>query len=89
MERSEILATMSKLKLFGMKSAFDQIVTAAVKRQHEPQRIGIGLEFAGVDQPDQQGLLAVGVGLHPVASVGDLEVLEPGQGPGNHAGAKA
>ena len=39
MERSEILATMAELKLYGMKAAFDQIVTAAVKRQHEPQRV--------------------------------------------------
>ncbi len=39
MERSEILATMVDLKLFGMKAAFDEIVTTAVKRQHEPQRI--------------------------------------------------
>ena len=45
MERSEILAHMGELKLYGMKSAFDQIVGAAVKRQHEPQRV-IGDFFA-------------------------------------------
>jgi DNA replication protein DnaC len=39
MERSEILANMGELKLYGMKAAFDQIVGAAVKRQHEPQRV--------------------------------------------------
>ncbi len=39
MERSEILATMGELKLYGMKAAFDGIVAAAVKRQHEPQRV--------------------------------------------------
>jgi DNA replication protein DnaC len=39
MERSEILATMSELKLYGMKAAFDEIITTAVKRQHEPQRV--------------------------------------------------
>src|SRR5689334_19427971 len=39
MERSEILAAMSGLKLFGMKAAYDEIVATAVKRQHEPQRI--------------------------------------------------
>jgi hypothetical protein len=39
MERAEILATMSELKLYGMKAAFDEIITAAVKRQHEPQRV--------------------------------------------------
>ena len=39
MERSQILETMSGLKLFGMKAAYDEIITAAVKRQHEPQQI--------------------------------------------------
>ena len=39
MERSEILSTMSTLKLYGMKSAYDEILTTAVKRQHEPQRV--------------------------------------------------
>ena len=39
MERTEILATMGGLKLFGMKAAYDEIVSTAVKRQHEPQRV--------------------------------------------------
>ncbi len=39
MERTEILTTMSELKLYGMKAAFDEIITTAVKRQHEPQHI--------------------------------------------------
>ncbi len=39
MERTEILAAMSGLKLFGMKAAYDEIVAAAVKRQHEPQKV--------------------------------------------------
>jgi DNA replication protein DnaC len=39
MERSQILETMSGLKLFGMKAAYDEIITTAVKRQHEPQQI--------------------------------------------------
>ena len=39
MERSEILATMGELKLYGMKAAFDEIIATAVKHQHEPQRI--------------------------------------------------
>jgi hypothetical protein len=29
----------ARLKLFGMKAAYEEIVTTAVKRQHEPQRI--------------------------------------------------
>jgi DNA replication protein DnaC len=39
MERSEILEAMGKLKLYGMKAAYDEILTTAIKRQHEPQRI--------------------------------------------------
>jgi len=39
MERSDILGMMGDLKLYGMKAAFDEIVTTAVKRQHEPQRV--------------------------------------------------
>jgi DNA replication protein DnaC len=30
---------MSELKLYGMRAAFDEIITTAVKREHEPQRI--------------------------------------------------
>jgi len=39
MERSEVLEAMGKLKLFGMKAAYDEILTTAIKRQHEPQRV--------------------------------------------------
>ena len=39
MERSEILTAMGELKLYGMKGAFDEIITTAVKRQHEPQHV--------------------------------------------------
>jgi DNA replication protein DnaC len=30
---------MGQLKLYGMKAAYDEILTTAVKRQHEPQTI--------------------------------------------------
>jgi DNA replication protein DnaC len=39
MDRAEILSAMLELKLFGMKSAFDEVIDTAVKRQHEPQRV--------------------------------------------------
>jgi hypothetical protein len=52
MERSEILATMGELKLFGMKAAFDGIIAAAVKRQHEPQRV-IG-DFVSAEISEKQ-----------------------------------
>jgi len=30
---------MKKLKLYGMRSAYDEVVTTAIKREHEPQRV--------------------------------------------------
>jgi DNA replication protein DnaC len=39
MERSDILDAMGKLKLFGMKAGYDEILSTAIKRQHEPQRV--------------------------------------------------
>src|SRR3954462_8716799 len=39
MDRTRILDLMGELKLFGMRGAFDEVVTSALKRQQEPQRI--------------------------------------------------
>jgi DNA replication protein DnaC len=39
MERTEILDLMGKLKLFGMRAGFDEIIANGIKRRHEPQRI--------------------------------------------------
>jgi DNA replication protein DnaC len=39
MERTEILDLMVKLKLAGMKAAFDEVIANGIKRRHEPQRI--------------------------------------------------
>jgi DNA replication protein DnaC len=39
MERTELFDLMGELKLYGMKAAFDEIMTTAVKRQHDPRRI--------------------------------------------------
>src|SRR6201998_1278877 len=39
MERSQLFDLMGELQLYGMKAAFDEIMTTAVKRQHEPARI--------------------------------------------------
>ena len=39
MNRAQILATMNELKLFGMRSAYDEIIRTAVKRAHEPQQV--------------------------------------------------
>jgi DNA replication protein DnaC len=39
MERSQLLETMGGLKLFGMRTAYDEIIATAVKRRHGPQRV--------------------------------------------------
>jgi DNA replication protein DnaC len=39
MERTQILDLMGSLKLFGMRSAYDEVMAAGIKRQHEPPRI--------------------------------------------------
>ena len=38
MERTQILDLMGSLKLYGMRSAYDEIMGTALKRQHEPPR---------------------------------------------------
>ncbi|WP_010517937.1 ATP-binding protein, partial [Komagataeibacter oboediens] len=39
MERGPILQAMAELKLYGMKAAYDELVTHAVKRQYLPQQV--------------------------------------------------
>lgn len=39
MDRSDILELMAKLKLFGMRAAYDEVMALAIKRQYEPARI--------------------------------------------------
>jgi len=39
MERTDILELMGTLKLYGMRSAYDEVMATAIKRQHEPPRI--------------------------------------------------
>jgi DNA replication protein DnaC len=39
MERSDILELMTKLKLFGMRAAYDEIMATALKRRDPPARI--------------------------------------------------
>ena len=39
MERTKILELMSRLKLYGMRAAYDEVMTTGIKRRHEPPRI--------------------------------------------------
>jgi DNA replication protein DnaC len=39
MERTQVLDLMGKLKLYGMRSAYDEVMATGIKRQHEPPKI--------------------------------------------------
>src|ERR1700675_72695 len=39
MERTDILELMATLKLYGMRAAYDEVMTTGIKRRHEPPRI--------------------------------------------------
>ena len=56
MERTEILTAMGELKLYGMKAAFDEIITTAVKRQHEPQRVVGDLLNAEISEKEARSI---------------------------------
>jgi len=56
MERTEILEAMGTLKLYGMRAAFDEIVTTAVKRQHEPQRVVADLLQAEISEKQARSI---------------------------------
>ena len=39
MERTQILDLMGELKLYGMRGAYDEVMSTGIKRQHEPPQI--------------------------------------------------
>ena len=39
MERTEVLELMTQLKLYGMRAAYDEVMTAGINRRYEPSRI--------------------------------------------------
>jgi len=39
MERTQVLDLMGTLKLYGMRSAYDEVMATGIKRQHEPPKI--------------------------------------------------
>lgn len=56
MERSDILAAMGELKLYGMRSAYDGVLAMAVKRQHEPQQVVGDLLKAEIDEKQARSI---------------------------------
>jgi len=47
---------MGQLKLYGMKAAYDEIITTAVKRQHEPQQIVGDLLHAEISEKQARSI---------------------------------
>jgi len=39
MERADIFELMTRLKLYGMRAAYDEVMTTGIERRHEPARI--------------------------------------------------
>lgn len=51
LDRSDILDMMGSLKLFGMRSAFDEVISTAVKRQYERNASSKGYVYARFSRP--------------------------------------
>jgi DNA replication protein DnaC len=82
MERTQLFELMGKLQLYGMKAAFDQIMSTAVKRQHEPQRILGDLLKAEIDEKQARSIkYQLTVAKLPAAK--DLDAFEFGGTPIN------
>jgi len=56
MERTEVLAMMGELRLYGMKNAYDELLASAVKRQHEPQRFAGDLLKAEISEKQARSI---------------------------------
>jgi DNA replication protein DnaC len=56
MERSDVRDAMWKLKLYGMRAAYDETLTTAVKRQHEPQQIIGDLLTSGIREKQARSI---------------------------------
>ena len=71
MERSQLFDLMGELQLYGMKSAFDEIMATAVKRQHEPQQIIGDLLAAEINEKQARSIkYQLTVAKLPLAKVG-------------------
>ena len=56
MERTEVLDMMGTLKLYGMKAAYDEVVTTAVKRQYEPPKLVGSLLAAEISEKQARSI---------------------------------
>ena len=56
MERTEVLEMMGELKLYGMKSAYDETLATALKRKHEPQQLVCDLLKAEISEKQARSI---------------------------------
>ncbi len=56
MERTEVLAMMGQLRLYGMKNAYDELLATALKRQHQPQRFAGELLKAEISEKQARSI---------------------------------
>ena len=56
MERTDLLEMMTTLKLFGMRSAYDEVLATALKRQHQPQRFAGDLLKAEISEKQARSI---------------------------------
>jgi hypothetical protein len=59
MERTRVLDLMATLKLYGMRSAYDEVMATGVKRQHEPPRIVGDLLSAEIAEKQARSIIYV------------------------------
>lgn len=56
MERTELFEIMGSLKLYGMRASYDEIMSTAIKREHEPPRIVGDLLKAEVNEKQARSI---------------------------------
>ena len=72
MERTDVLDMMGSLKLYGMRTAYDETLAAAVKRKHEPQRFVGDLLKAEISEKEARSIrYQLGIAKLPLAK--DIE----------------
>src|SRR5467141_2935827 len=76
MERTDVLELMSTLKLYGMRAAYDEVMTTGIKRRHEAPRIVGALPGAETDEKQARSIkYPVTVAKLPVAKdIDDFDV---------------
>jgi hypothetical protein len=58
MDRTEVLELMATLKLYGMRAAYDEVMTTGIKRRHEPPRIVGDLLAAEIAEKQARSIIS-------------------------------